>query len=75
MSSTEVTSGRGPTINAPYQPVPLLTNGHVETIFASKTRQSHTVEYDRESFGTPDGGTVHLDYHSLPSSIVGSLLH
>ena len=73
--TTEFNKGvlsRCPTINAPYQAWPFLTNGHVETIFASKTRRSPPVEYDRESFGCPDGGTVHLDYHRLPSSIVGS---
>ena len=66
---------RCPTIKSPYQAWPLLTNGHVETIFASKTRQSPPVEYDRHSFGCPDGGTVHLDYHRLPGSIVGSISH
>ena len=74
---TEFSKGvlsRCPTINAPYQAFPLLTNGHVETIFASKTRRSPPVLYERESFGTPDGGTVHLDYHNLPASIVGSCL-
>ena len=64
---------RCPTINTPYQAWPFLTNGHVETIFASKTRRSPDVKYDRESFGCPDGGTVHLDYHQLPGSIVGSM--
>ena len=66
---------RCPTINSPYQAWPFLTNGHVETIFASKTRRSPPVLYDRESFRTPDGGTVHLDYHRVPSSTVGSSLH
>ena len=63
---------RCPTINAPYIPFPFLTNGHVETIFASKTRRSPPVIYDRESFKCPDGGTIHLDYHNLPTSIVGT---
>lgn len=62
---------RCPTINSVYRPFPFLTNGHVETIFASKTRRSPPVLYKRESFSTPDGGTVHLDYHNLPNSIVG----
>ncbi len=64
---------RCPTVNSQYQAWPFLTNGHVETIFASKTRRSPPVEYDRYSFGCPNGGTVHLDYHRLPSSIVGSI--
>ena len=62
---------RCPTINSPYRPFPLLTNGHVETIFASKTRRSPPVTYERVSFACPDGGTVHLDYHDLPRNIVG----
>ena len=66
---------RCPTINSPYRPFPFLTNGHVETIFASKTRRSPPVTYDRESFTCPDGGTVHLDYHNLPASIVGIAHH
>ena len=64
---------RCPTIKAPYQAWPFLTNGHVETIFASKTRRSPPVEYDRYSFGCPDGGTVHVASHRLPSSLVGSI--
>ena len=66
---------RCPTINSPYKPFPFLTNGHVETIFASKTRRSPSVTYDRESMTCPDGGTVHLDYHNLPTSIVGIAHH
>lgn len=62
---------RCPTINSPYRPFPFLTNGHVETIFASKTRGSPPVKYERASFACPDGGTVHLDYHDLPRNIVG----
>lgn len=62
---------RCPTINSPYRPFPFLTNGHVETIFASKTRGSLPVTYERASFACPDGGTVHLDYHDLPRNIVG----
>ena len=41
-------------------------NGHVETIFAAKTRQAPDVEYERSLMQTPDGGTVSLDYHQLP---------
>ena len=41
-------------------------NGHVETIFAAKTRQAPNVEYERRLMLTPDGGTVSLDYHQLP---------
>ena len=63
---------RCPTINSPYRPFPFLTNGHVETIFASKTRRSPPVTYERASFACPDGGTVHLDYHDLPRNIVGT---
>lgn len=62
---------RCPTINSPYKPFPFLTNGHVETIFASKTRRSPPLLYERASFACPDGGTVHLDYHDLPENIVG----
>lgn len=41
-------------------------NGHVETIFAAKTRQAPNVQYERRLMQTPDGGTVSLDYHQLP---------
>ena len=39
----------------------------METIFAAKTRQAPNVEYERRLMQTPDGGTVSLDYHQLPS--------
>ena len=65
---------RCPTINSVYQTWPLLSNGHVETIFASKLRRNPPVSYTRKSFKTPDGGTVHIDYHNLPSTIV-RLMH
>ena len=38
----------------------------METIFAAKTRQAPSVEYERRLMQTPDGGTVSLDYHQLP---------
>ena len=63
---------RCPTINSVYQTWPLLSNGHVETIFASKLRRNSEVSYTRESFKTPDGGTVHIDYHNLPNTIVSA---
>lgn len=61
---------RCPTINSVYQTWPFLSNGHVETIFASKLRRNPAVTYTRESFKTPDGGTIHIDYHNLPSTVV-----
>lgn len=66
---------RCPTINSAYQTWPFLSNGHVETIFASKLRRNPSVSYSRESFETPDGGTVHIDYHNLPSTIVSTQPH
>ena len=51
-----------PTMNKPYQPFPMLTNGHVETIFAAKMRSNPHVEYQRECVAMPDGGCVALDW-------------
>lgn len=61
---------RCPTLNSQYNTWPFLSNGHVETILASKLRRNPAVDYLRESFETPDGGTVHIDYHKLPETIV-----
>ncbi len=45
-----------------YQPLPFLTNCHVETIFAAKTRIVPQLKYQREVVMMPDGGCVSLDY-------------
>lgn len=51
-----------PTLHEPYVPLPFLTNGHVETIFAAKTRRTPHITYRRECLGRPDGGVVALDW-------------
>jgi hypothetical protein len=51
-----------PSLNAPYKPVPFLTNGHVETIFAAWFRRLPNLKYRRECITRPDNGTVALDW-------------
>lgn len=53
---------RIPTLRSLYKPLPFLTNGHVETIFAAKARKKVDVEYRRENLHMPDGGVVSLDW-------------
>lgn len=53
---------RMPTLRSLYKPLPFLTNGHVETIFAAKARKKVDVEYRRENLNMPDGGVVSLDW-------------
>lgn len=53
---------RIPTLRSPYKPLPFLTNGHVETIFAAKARKKVDIEYRRENLHMPDGGVVSLDW-------------
>ena len=38
-----------------------VSNGHVHTIFAAKTRQTRAVRYHRQLVATPDGGTLAVD--------------
>lgn len=53
---------RCPTLNSPYRPTPFLSNGHVETIFAARSRTAPHINYRRECLRMPDGGTVALDW-------------
>lgn len=53
---------RIPSLRSLYKPLPFLTNGHVETIFAAKARKKVDVEYRRENLHMPDGGVVSLDW-------------
>lgn len=53
---------RCPSLYAPYVPLPFLTNRHVETIFAARTRTSPGLQYRRECVIMSDGGCVALDY-------------
>ncbi|KAG2432353.1 hypothetical protein HYH02_012927 [Chlamydomonas schloesseri] len=57
-----------PSLNLPYQPVMFMTNPHVETIFAAKTRTKPAVRYQREILHTSDGGCVALDWQWEPES-------
>lgn len=65
--------GRGSALNAsllpkltelekPYKPFPLLSNRHVETIFAAYFRSLPKLTYRRECLTMADGGTVALDW-------------
>lgn len=56
-----------PTLTSTYHPSLFLTNGHVETIIAAKTRSKPPVEYQRECLLRPDGGCVSLDWEHLDS--------
>lgn len=53
---------RCPSLYALYEPLPFLTNRHVETIFAARTRTSPGLQYRRECVIMSDGGCVALDY-------------
>ena len=65
-----------PTINAPYATYPLLNNGHVETIFAARLRQTPSVKYTRTILDMPDGGKVTLDQEELSQfQVPGQCLH
>uniref|UniRef100_A0A7I4CUT1 AB hydrolase-1 domain-containing protein n=2 Tax=Physcomitrium patens TaxID=3218 RepID=A0A7I4CUT1_PHYPA len=49
-------------LEKPYKPYPLLTNRHVETIFAAFFRSLPSLTYRRECLRMADGGTVALDW-------------
>jgi hypothetical protein len=51
-----------PSVHRPYRPTPGLTNGHIETIFASLNRSCPDVNYRREFLHTADGGIVTMDW-------------
>lgn len=55
---------RMPALRRPFKPLPGLTigSGHIETIFAAKTRIKIDVTYRREILHMPDGGIVSLDW-------------
>ena len=50
-----------PSLSAPYSLPALLSNGHVETIYAAFFRRRPHLLYDREILHLPDGGCVALD--------------
>ncbi|GFR42363.1 hypothetical protein Agub_g3059 [Astrephomene gubernaculifera] len=54
-----------PTLHQPYRPVPFMTNPHVETILAAKTRRRPPLAYRREILMTGDGGCVALDWEHV----------
>lgn len=56
-----------PTATAPYRIPLLLSNGHVETIYAAKFRKKPHLMYNREILHMPDGGCVCLDTEELPA--------
>ena len=69
----EIILGRGAGVNAAilpkltelessYKPYPLLSNCHVETIFAAFARSLPKLAYRRECLAMADGGTVALDW-------------
>lgn len=49
-------------LEKPYKPFPLLTNRHVETIFAAFFRSLPRLTFRRECLRMADGGTVALDW-------------
>ncbi|KAG0587589.1 hypothetical protein KC19_2G175400 [Ceratodon purpureus] len=49
-------------LEKPYKPYPLLSNRHVETIFATYFRSLPKLTYRRECLTMVDGGTVALDW-------------
>ncbi|KXZ45822.1 hypothetical protein GPECTOR_50g616 [Gonium pectorale] len=54
-----------PSLHLPYEPLPFMTNPHVETIFAAKTRTMPQLRYRREILKTADGGCVALDWEHV----------
>ncbi|GLC76834.1 hypothetical protein PLESTF_001846100 [Pleodorina starrii] len=54
-----------PSLHLPYEPLPFMTNPHVETILAAKTRSKPPLRYKREILMTADGGCVALDWEHL----------
>jgi hypothetical protein len=58
----EAVLSRMPALRTPYQPLPFLTNGHVETIWAAKCRSKVDLRYRRETLHMPDGGIATLDW-------------
>lgn len=64
-----------PALREPYRPLTFLTNGHVETIFAAKTRSSPELSYRREILHMADGGCVTLDWehHDDPRQVCAQL--
>lgn len=57
---------RCPSLAAVYRACPLLTNGHVETIFAAVARKNPSVKYYRRCVIMPDGAAIALDFELLP---------
>ncbi len=66
---------RCPSLTAVYRTCPLLTNGHVETIFAAVFRKDPGVRYYRRCVIMQDGAAVALDFELLPPEQVGQQLH
>jgi hypothetical protein len=55
---------RMPTLRSLFRPLPFLTNGHVETIFAALVRARIDLEYRREYIFVAEGGVVALDWRA-----------
>lgn len=59
---------RMPSLRRRFKPLPGMTlaRGHIETIWAAKTRIKIDVTYRREVLHMPDGGIVNLDWRVPP---------
>eukprot|EP00884_Botryococcus_braunii_P020405 jgi/Botrbrau1/7048/Bobra.0165s0071.1 len=64
----EAVLSRCPTVHELYEVPLFLSNGHIETIAASKLRKDLKRVYVRELLTMSDGGTVALDYEDLKSA-------
>lgn len=65
-------------LNNEYKPSRLLRNGHVMTIYASKSRKAELPDADRKRFETPDKDFFDVDFFyssSTPSDRIVILLH
>lgn len=49
-------------VSSHYVPPPLLTNGHLQTVFPTLFRPTPEVSYIRERIETPDGDFLNLDW-------------
>ncbi len=61
-----------PTLHAPYTTYPILSNGHFETIFASRTRRGASIHYTRTILDMPDRGKVAMDREKVSPSQVNT---
>lgn len=58
-----------------YQPPPLMSNGHFQSVFPTLARRINGVQYVRERIDTPDGDFLDLDWSRVGSRKVAIISH